>query len=83
MRTFRSRGSGSLVNISSPYGCLRAASVSVFVATKHAVEGLIEAAALRVAETGVPVNVVASGTTDTGMLTRFTNTAKNKAVGGF
>jgi short-subunit dehydrogenase len=78
MRTFRSWGSGSLVNISSPYGCFRAASVSVYVATKYAVEGLIEAAALMVAETGVPVNVVASGTTDTGMFTRFTNTAKTR-----
>jgi NAD(P)-dependent dehydrogenase (short-subunit alcohol dehydrogenase family) len=32
------------------------------------------------AGTGVRVNVVAPGTTDTGMLTRFTNTDENKAA---
>jgi NAD(P)-dependent dehydrogenase (short-subunit alcohol dehydrogenase family) len=36
--------------------------------------------ALEVAGTGVRVNVVESGTTDTGMLTRFTDTAENKAA---
>jgi NAD(P)-dependent dehydrogenase (short-subunit alcohol dehydrogenase family) len=38
------------------------------------------AAALEVAGTGVRVNVVAPGTTDTGMLTRFTSTDENKAA---
>jgi len=37
-------------------------------------------AALEVAGTGVRVNVIAVGTTYTGMLTRFTNTAENKAA---
>jgi NAD(P)-dependent dehydrogenase (short-subunit alcohol dehydrogenase family) len=50
------------------------------VASKHAVEGLTKSAALEVAGTGVRVNVVAPGTTDTGMLTRFTNTDENKAA---
>jgi NAD(P)-dependent dehydrogenase (short-subunit alcohol dehydrogenase family) len=44
------------------------------------VEGLTKSAALEVAGTGVRVNVIAVGTTDTGMLTRFTNTDKNKAA---
>ncbi len=43
-------------------------------------EGLTKSAALEVAGTGVRVNVVAPGTTDTGMLTRFTNTVENKAA---
>jgi NAD(P)-dependent dehydrogenase (short-subunit alcohol dehydrogenase family) len=50
------------------------------VASKHAVEGLTKSAALEVAGTGVRVNVVAPGTTDTGMLTRFTSTDQNKAA---
>ena len=55
-------------------------SLSVYVASKHAIEGLTKSAALEVAGTGVRVNVVAPGTTDTGMLTRFTTTDKNKAA---
>lgn len=48
------------------------------MASKHAVEGLTKAAALEVAESGVRVNVVAPGATDTGMLSRFTGTSENK-----
>ena len=71
---------GSIVNVSSAYGSVGAAGASVYVASKHAVEGMTKSAALEVAGTGVRVNVVAPGTTDTGMLTRFTNTDKNKAA---
>jgi NAD(P)-dependent dehydrogenase (short-subunit alcohol dehydrogenase family) len=44
------------------------------------VEGLTKSAALEVARTGVRINVVAPGTTDTGMLTRFNKTDENKAA---
>src|SRR5271163_1032286 len=71
---------GSIVNVSSAYGSVGAPGASVYVASKHAVEGLTKAAALETAQTGVRVNVVAPGTTDTGMLTRFTNTDENKAA---
>jgi NAD(P)-dependent dehydrogenase (short-subunit alcohol dehydrogenase family) len=74
------QGSGSIVNVSSAYGSVGAAGASVYVASKHAVEGLTKSAALEVAGTGVRINVVAPGTTDTGMLTRFTNTDENKAA---
>src|ERR1700693_4998556 len=80
LRVMLPRGSGSIVNISSAYGRVGAAGASVYVASKHAVEGLTKSAALEVAGTGVRVNVIAVGTTDTGMLTRFTNTDKNKAA---
>src|SRR6202158_1073684 len=80
MRVMLAQGSGSIVNASSAYGSVGAAGASVYVASKHAVEGLTKSAALEVAGTGVRVNVVAPGTTDTGMLTRFTNTDKNKAA---
>jgi len=79
LRAMLPQGSGSIVNVSSAYGSIGAAGASVYVASKHAVEGLTKSAALEVAGTGVRVNVVAPGTTDTGMLTRFTSTDKNKA----
>ena len=80
LRAMLPQGSGSIVNVSSTYGSVGAAGASVYVASKHAVEGLTKSAALEVAGTGVRVNVVAPGTTDTGMLTRFTNTNENKAA---
>ena len=80
LRVMLPQGSGSIVNVSSAYGSIGAPGASVYVASKHAVEGLTKSAALEVARTGVRVNVVAPGTTDTGMLTRFTNTDQNKAA---
>jgi NAD(P)-dependent dehydrogenase (short-subunit alcohol dehydrogenase family) len=79
LRVMLPQGSGSIVNVSSAYGKVGAAGASVYVASKHAVEGLTKSAALEVAGTGVRINVVAPGTTDTGMLTRFTDTDENKA----
>ena len=80
LRVMLPQGSGSIVNVSSAYGSVGAPGASVYVASKHAVEGMTKSAALEVAQTGVRVNVVAPGTTDTGMLTRFTNTDDNKAA---
>ena len=80
LRVMLPQRSGSIVNVSSTYGSVGAAGASVYVASKHAVEGLTKSAALEVAGTGVRVNVVAPGATDTGMLTRFTNTDENKAA---
>src|ERR1700719_3926452 len=78
LRVMLPQGSGSIVNVSSAYGSVGAPGASVYVASKHAIEGLTKSAALEVAGTGVRVNVVAPGTTDTGMLTRFTSTDENK-----
>jgi NAD(P)-dependent dehydrogenase (short-subunit alcohol dehydrogenase family) len=80
LRVMLPKGSGSIVNVSSAYGSIGAPGASVYVGSKHAVEGMTKSAALEVAGTGVRVNVVAPGTTDTGMLTRFTNTDENKAA---
>ena len=80
LRAMLPQGSGSIVNISSAYGSVGAAGASVYVASKHAVEGMTKSAALEVAGTGVRVNVVAPGATDTGMLTRFSQTDENKAA---
>jgi NAD(P)-dependent dehydrogenase (short-subunit alcohol dehydrogenase family) len=80
LRVMLPQGSGSIVNVSSAYGSVGAPAAAVYVASKHAVEGMTKSAALEVAGTGVRVNVVAPGTTDTGMLTRFTSTDENKAA---
>jgi NAD(P)-dependent dehydrogenase (short-subunit alcohol dehydrogenase family) len=70
---------GSIVNLSSAFGHVGAPGASVYVASKHAVEGLSKSAALEVAGSGVRVNVVAPGPIETGMLNRFTGNAENKA----
>ncbi|MFK0023993.1 SDR family NAD(P)-dependent oxidoreductase [Streptomyces sp. NPDC090798] len=80
VRVMRDQGSGSIVNISSTYGHEGAAGASVYVGSKHAVEGITKSVALEVAGSGIRVNGVAPGPTDTGMLTRFTGTPENKAA---
>lgn len=80
VRVMKEQGSGSIVNISSTYGHEGAAGASVYVGSKHAVEGITKSVALEVAASGIRVNGVAPGPTDTGMLTRFTGTPENKAA---
>jgi NAD(P)-dependent dehydrogenase (short-subunit alcohol dehydrogenase family) len=80
VRAMQRQGSGSIINISSTYGHEGAADASVYVGSKHAVEGITKSVALELATSGIRVNVVAPGPTDTGMLTRFTRTAENKAA---
>src|SRR3984893_8609136 len=80
VRVMQKQGSGSIVNISSTYGHEGAAFASVYVASKHAVEGITKSVALEVVKSGIRVNAVAPGPVDTGMFTRFTGTAENKAA---
>ncbi|MBV8797033.1 MAG: glucose 1-dehydrogenase [Hyphomicrobiales bacterium] len=80
LRVMLPQGSGSIVNISSTYGHLGARGASVYAASKHAVEGLTKSAALEAAASGVRVNAVAPGPTETDMLNRFTGTAERKAA---
>jgi NAD(P)-dependent dehydrogenase (short-subunit alcohol dehydrogenase family) len=80
LRVMRAQGRGSIINISSTYGHEGAAGASVYAASKHAVEGLTKSAALEGAGSGVRVNAVAPGPTDTDMLTRFTGTPEKKAA---
>jgi NAD(P)-dependent dehydrogenase (short-subunit alcohol dehydrogenase family) len=82
VRAMQAQGSGSIINISSTYGHKGAAFASIYAGSKHAVEGITRSVALEVAKSGIRVNAVAPGPTDTGMLTRFTGTAEKRAAMG-
>jgi NAD(P)-dependent dehydrogenase (short-subunit alcohol dehydrogenase family) len=78
VRVMQRERNGSIINISSTYGHEGAAGASVYVGSKHAVEGITKSVALETAKSGIRVNGVAPGPTDTGMLTRFTGTPESK-----
>lgn len=80
LRVMQAQGSGSIVNVSSVAGKKGFPGAAVYVASKHAVEGLTKSAALEGAAAGIRVNAVAPGPIQTDMLDRFTgNSAEAKA----
>lgn len=79
LRVMQRQGFGSIVNISSTMGSRGAPNASLYVASKHAVEGLTKSAALEAADFGVRVNAIAPGPIETAMLDRFTGSADRKA----
>jgi len=80
LRVMTAQGSGSIINLSSTMGSRGAAGASMYVASKHAVEGLTRSAALEGAPFGVRVNAVAPGPVDTELLNRFAAGADRKAA---
>lgn len=80
LRAMSAQRSGSIVNVSSTMGARGAAGASLYVASKHAVEGLTKSAALEAAAFGVRVNAVAPGPVQTPMLDRLTQTSERKAA---
>ena len=79
IRAMLRQGKGSIVNISSSYGKVGGPTAAVYVGSKHAVEGITKSAAIELAGTGVRVNIVGPGPTETGMFNRFAQTKENKA----
>lgn len=80
LRAMSSQGSGSIVNVSSTMGIRGAAGLSIYTASKHAVEGLTKCAALEAAPLGVRINAVAPGPVETDMLDRLTGSQERKAA---
>jgi NAD(P)-dependent dehydrogenase (short-subunit alcohol dehydrogenase family) len=62
------RRSGRIVNVASTAGLVGYAYVSAYCAAKHGVVGFTRAAALECAKTGVTVNAVCPGYTETDMV---------------
>ncbi len=79
LRAMQAQRSGVIINLSSTMGHRGAAGASLYVASKHAVEGLTKSAALEGAEFGIRVNAVAPGPVETEMLDRFAGSAARKA----
>jgi NAD(P)-dependent dehydrogenase (short-subunit alcohol dehydrogenase family) len=64
-------GGGAIVNTSSVAGHVGMAQVSIYIASKHAVEGLSKSVALEFAKQNIRVNTVAPGPIATDMVDRF------------
>jgi NAD(P)-dependent dehydrogenase (short-subunit alcohol dehydrogenase family) len=64
-------GGGAIVNTSSAAGHVGFPQVSVYVASKHAVEGLTKSVALEFAKQNIRINAVAPGPIATEMWDRF------------
>jgi NAD(P)-dependent dehydrogenase (short-subunit alcohol dehydrogenase family) len=64
-------GGGAIVNNSSVAGHVGLAQVSVYIASKHAVEGLTKSVALEFAKQNIRINAVAPGVIATEMFDRF------------
>jgi NAD(P)-dependent dehydrogenase (short-subunit alcohol dehydrogenase family) len=79
IRAMLRQGKGSIVNISSSYGKVGGPTAAVYVGSKHAVEGITKSAAIELAGTGVRVNIVGPGPTETRMFNHFAQTQENKA----
>lgn len=79
LRVMQSQGFGNIVTVSSTMGSRGAPNASLYVASKHAVEGLTKAGALEAASFGVRVNAIAPGPVETAMLDRFTGSSDRKA----
>ena len=76
LRAMAGQDSGSIVNIASTYGHRAAAGATAYVSSKFAVEGLTKTVALEQGNSGIRVNAIAPGITNTAKVDRFTGSAE-------
>jgi NAD(P)-dependent dehydrogenase (short-subunit alcohol dehydrogenase family) len=80
LRVMLQQKQGVVVNLSSTMGSRGNAQNPMYVASKHAIEGLTKSAALEAGRSNVRVNAVAPGPIDTGMLERIAGGAEKIAA---
>lgn len=68
------RGHGRIINVASTAGLKGYALVSAYVTAKHALVGLTRALAVELARTGVTVNAICPGYTDTDLIAASVDT---------
>src|SRR5438046_476626 len=73
-------GGGAIVNNSSVAGHVGLGEVSIYIASKHAVEGLTKSVALEFARRNVRINAVAPGVIATDMFDRFADGASRDQI---
>src|SRR5437764_6389518 len=73
-------GGGAIVNNSSVAGHVGLGQVSVYIASKHAVEGLTKSVALEFARRNIRINSVAPGVIATDMFDRFAEGAMRDQI---
>jgi NAD(P)-dependent dehydrogenase (short-subunit alcohol dehydrogenase family) len=73
IQQMRKQDGGAIVNTASVAGLSGFPSLSIYVASKHAVVGMTKSAAIECAQSGIRINAVCPGPVDTPMMERIAN----------